>query len=251
MLHCNVGWVKRTLCPGSVIQFERNYALLMAGVRKRGRPPHPDVLTPAEWRVAKATRFGLPNREIARRMHISAEAVKFHLANIYAKLGMAGRQELLIWEGMPAPIGEAEFNTNPTEEIAMTPIIPTGFTQLFPYIFAQNARAYLDFLTEGLDGEIVDIHASDDGIVRNAHIRFGDTTIMVSEATDEQKASQGTYYLYVTDADAAMANALEAGGREIMPAGFRPYGERQGGVRDIQGNVWWLSQRLAPGGYGT
>ena len=33
--------------------------------RGRGRPPHADILTPAEWRVAEAVRHGLSNPEIA------------------------------------------------------------------------------------------------------------------------------------------------------------------------------------------
>ena len=28
-----------------------------------------------------------------------------------------------------------------------------------------------------------------------------------------------------------------------------PYGDRQGGVRDAHGNVWWISQRLVDAPY--
>jgi PhnB protein len=28
-----------------------------------------------------------------------------------------------------------------------------------------------------------------------------------------------------------------------------PYNDRQGGVADPSGNIWWLSQRLVPGPY--
>jgi len=215
--------------------------------RKRGRPAHPDILTLGEWRVARAVRYGMTNRQIALRQGISIEAVKFHLGNILLKLGMSKRQELLGWPGMPADINPSQ------EEPAMTSTqglhIPPGFTRVFPYIFVGNAGAYLDFLANGLGGEIIDVHAAPDGAIRNAHIRFGDTTIMVSEAGAGQPASSATLYLYVADADLAMARALAAGGAEVSPVGFRPYGERQGGVRDPSGNVWWLSQRLAPGPY--
>jgi uncharacterized glyoxalase superfamily protein PhnB len=127
--------------------------------------------------------------------------------------------------------------------------IPPGFTTLFPYIFATDAPAYLDFLADGLGGEIIGVHRSPDGIVRNAHIRFGDTTIMASEAVDGREPSRGTHYLYVPDADAAMARAVAAGGVETMAVAEMPYGERQGGVTDPSGNIWWLSQRLSAGPY--
>lgn len=66
----------------------------------RGRPPHGDVLTPAEWAVAEAVRHGLTNRAIAARQGVSLDAVKFHVANALAKLGMASRKELKQWDGV-------------------------------------------------------------------------------------------------------------------------------------------------------
>lgn len=221
----------------------------MSAPRTRGRPRHPDVLTPGEWRVASAARYGMTNRQIAERIGVGVEAVKFHLANILLKLGLAHRKELLRWTGMPAnphrATEEARALTAPDRPLH----VPPGFTRLFPYIFVEGARAYLAFLKAGLGGEIVDVHTSPDGIVRNAHIRFGDATIMVSEAGGGMDATRGTFYLYVEDADRAMERALEAGGEQVSAVDFRPYGERQGGVRDPSGNIWWLSQRLAPGGY--
>ncbi|MBC9031093.1 VOC family protein [Sphingomonas sp. JC676] len=127
--------------------------------------------------------------------------------------------------------------------------IPPGFTTLFPYFFVDGARAYLDFLADGLGGEIAGVHASPDGIVRNAQVRFGDTTIMVSEAGEGREATRGTYYLYVANADAAMARGVAAGGTQLGEIGDRDYGDRQGGLADPAGNIWWLSQRLSPGPY--
>lgn len=65
-----------------------------------GRPPHPDVLTPAEWRVVEAVRHGFTNRQIAERRGISLDAVKYHVANALAKLGFAGRSQLRRWNGV-------------------------------------------------------------------------------------------------------------------------------------------------------
>ncbi|MBW8749683.1 MAG: hypothetical protein JF584_19435, partial [Acidobacteria bacterium] len=47
---------------------------------KRGRPPHDDLLTRAEWRVVEAVRHGMSNRDIAARRGISLDAVKYHVA---------------------------------------------------------------------------------------------------------------------------------------------------------------------------
>lgn len=66
----------------------------------RGRPPFPDVLTPAEWRVAEAVRHGLTNRQIAERQGVSLDAVKFHVTNVLQKLSLSNRRALRHWSGV-------------------------------------------------------------------------------------------------------------------------------------------------------
>ncbi len=66
----------------------------------RGRPVHPDVLTPAEWRVADGIRHGLTNRTIATGLGVTPEAVKFHVSNILAKLALPDRRALQRWPGV-------------------------------------------------------------------------------------------------------------------------------------------------------
>jgi DNA-binding CsgD family transcriptional regulator/catechol 2,3-dioxygenase-like lactoylglutathione lyase family enzyme len=69
---------------------------------RRGRPPHADVLTPAEWRVVHAVQHGLSYAEIAARLHVSRDAVKFHVTNAVAKLGVGDRRGLRRWFRAPA-----------------------------------------------------------------------------------------------------------------------------------------------------
>src|SRR5688572_430128 len=69
--------------------------------RPRGRPPHADVLTPAEWRVVNAVRHGMSNPQISRRLNVSLDAVKFHVSNAVEKLGLRNRTALKHWSGAP------------------------------------------------------------------------------------------------------------------------------------------------------
>ena len=73
----------------------------MVARRRRGRAPHPDVLTPAEWRVLGSIRHGLSRRAVAERLGISENAVKYHVANITTKLGVFGMAALRHWPGYP------------------------------------------------------------------------------------------------------------------------------------------------------
>jgi len=73
----------------------------MASRSRRGRPPHDDVLTPAEWRTVHAVKDGMTSRQIAERRGISIDAVKYHVANALAKLDIANRKELRQWHRAP------------------------------------------------------------------------------------------------------------------------------------------------------
>ena len=69
----------------------------MASGKRRGRPPHDDILTPGEWKTTHAVQHGMTSREIAERRGISRDAVKFHIGNVLGKLGLSGRKALRQW----------------------------------------------------------------------------------------------------------------------------------------------------------
>lgn len=55
--------------------------------------PEAALLTPSEQRVLEALARGLSNKEIARDLWLTPQTVKFHLTNIYRRLGVANRTE--------------------------------------------------------------------------------------------------------------------------------------------------------------
>jgi DNA-binding NarL/FixJ family response regulator len=54
------------------------------------------ALTGREREVVRMIAAGLRNRDIGERLSISENTVKVHLHNIYEKLGVEGRMELLL-----------------------------------------------------------------------------------------------------------------------------------------------------------
>ncbi|MGI9431330.1 MAG: VOC family protein [Myxococcota bacterium] len=76
------------------------------------------------------------------------------------------------------------------------------------------------------------------------HLEFqiGDS-VLVMELADPPHASgmPGSTYVYVPDVDASHAAALAAGASEVSAPEAKPYGERQSGVRDEYGNIWWIA----------
>ena len=63
-------------------------------------PPARDagrVLTPRETEIVQMVAQGLRNRSIGERLSISEGTVKIHLHNIYEKVKVSGRLELVLW----------------------------------------------------------------------------------------------------------------------------------------------------------
>ena len=127
--------------------------------------------------------------------------------------------------------------------------VPEGFSSVTPYFFVADAAGFIAFLVDGLGGLEIVRSLRPDGKIANAQVALGNCTVMVSEASEQYPPMPASCYLYVEDADAAVARALARGATLEMPVGNMPYGDRQGGIRDPSGNLWWVSQRLASGGY--
>jgi PhnB protein len=126
--------------------------------------------------------------------------------------------------------------------------IPPGFNTVTPYFFVENAGRLLTFLVYGLGGTEILRHMNGERVA-NAQVVLGTSTVMVSEASASFPAMPGSYYIYVENADESMNRALGAGATKIMDVSDMPYKDRQGGVRDPCGNIWWISKRLVEGPY--
>jgi DNA-binding CsgD family transcriptional regulator len=53
-------------------------------------------LSPREAEVLECAALGLTNLQIAKRLEVTVHAVKFHLASVYRKLGVANRTEAVV-----------------------------------------------------------------------------------------------------------------------------------------------------------
>ena len=82
--------------------------LSAAGARRR-REPDDSALTPQELRVAAAVQRGASSRDIAADLFLSPKTVEFHLRQIYRKLGVHSRTQLI------AALAEPAERTQPTD----------------------------------------------------------------------------------------------------------------------------------------
>jgi PhnB protein len=122
--------------------------------------------------------------------------------------------------------------------------MPPGFATVTPYFFVSDAEHFVEFLVNAFGGIEILRSLRPDGRIANSQVRIGSATIMVSEAGGSYPPMPTACYLYVDNADAAMERALDAGGVLEMEVTDMPYGDRQSGIRDPHGNIWWISQRM-------
>ncbi|TFW12958.1 VOC family protein [Brevundimonas intermedia] len=122
--------------------------------------------------------------------------------------------------------------------------IPKGFAGVSPYLFVADASDYIRFLQDAFGAAELGRSLTPDGRIANAQVQLSGTTLMISEASDGFPPSRSALYLYVDDADATTDRAVQAGAELIMEPSDMPYGDRQSGVRDPAGTIWWISQRL-------
>jgi DNA-binding NarL/FixJ family response regulator len=71
------------------------YRSVQAETPSRKGPAQEAGLTPSEQRVLEALSRGLSNKEIAAELWLTQQTVKFHLTNIYRRLGVSNRTEAM------------------------------------------------------------------------------------------------------------------------------------------------------------
>ena len=165
--------------------------------KRRGRPPHNDLLTPAEWRTVNAVRHGLTNQQIADRRGISLDAVKYHVANAIPKLGVKNRKALKLWAGSHK---DSYLNTEEPEMNDDTKYFGVGQISRSVADIEAAECWYRDML--GLD------HLYTFGDL--AFFDCGGTRLMLSQAEDKPD-NESIVYFRVPDINAAHKRLTDAG----------------------------------------
>lgn len=121
------------------------------------------------------------------------------------------------------------------------PYKPDGYNSASPYLIVNDAEAAIEFLKHVFSGTELRRHDRPDGRIAHAEVRIDDTVIMLGEAVDGWPAQPSQIHVYVADVDAAYQRALEAGAESIQAPEKRDDPDRRSGVKDPEGNSWWIA----------
>jgi PhnB protein len=126
--------------------------------------------------------------------------------------------------------------------------VPEGFRTITPHVTVKGAAEYVEFLKRAFGAEERDRMPGPDGRLMHAEVRIGDSVLMLSDHFPEfggPPIAEGYWpvvlHLYVPDADALFARAVEAGCQVTMPLADQFWGDRYGQVKDPSGFNWAIA----------
>lgn len=118
--------------------------------------------------------------------------------------------------------------------------IPTQYQTVIPYLLVSNGLDFLEFMQNLFNAEIVNKQMHNEKALMHAELKVGNATIMCGEAGGDWEPLTASLFVYVENADASYAKAMELGCTSIMGLSDQSYG-RTCGVKDIFENVWWIT----------
>jgi PhnB protein len=129
--------------------------------------------------------------------------------------------------------------------------IPEGFRTVTPNLVVEGGAEAIEFYERAF-GASVEARLEAGGMLVHAALRIGDSLVTLCDAMpshgmvapDKEAPVSAFMTLYVEDADALHAQAIEAGAAAINPIVDHVHGDRAGSVRDPFGHRWAIATHI-------
>ncbi len=119
----------------------------------------------------------------------------------------------------------------------------TVYNTITPYLTVRGAEQLVDFVKNVFDGvELFRATGSAGGL--HAEVMVGNSKLMIG-GYDTVEEMPTALHLYVPNADEIYQRALDAGATSLEEPVDQFYGDREAGVKDPTGNVWWIATHQA------
>jgi PhnB protein len=119
-----------------------------------------------------------------------------------------------------------------------------NFPNIAPYFLIKGAPQFIDFLVSAFEGTERIRVPRPDGSIMHGEVAIGNSVIELGDANEQYPQRVMTTHLYVPDAHATYARALDAGATSIFaPTDEHPSGDLWGAAKDPFGNTWYIATR--------
>ena len=122
--------------------------------------------------------------------------------------------------------------------------IPDGYHSVTPYLIIPGLAKLIEFMKQAFGAVEIERMEGPGGRIMHAEVRIGDSMIMMGEPMGEWAPMPTMLYLYMNDCDAAYRRAIQAGATSAQEPANQFYGDRNAGVKDSSGNLWWIATHV-------
>ncbi|HEX2032615.1 MAG TPA: VOC family protein [Chloroflexota bacterium] len=124
--------------------------------------------------------------------------------------------------------------------------VPPRYSRVDPWVISPDTDAEIAFLAQVFDAtETPGSRMLDpEGRIGHVEVEIGGSVIMLFDAYPEWPATPAHLRVYVADVHRTFERALQAGARAVTKPTQLAFGERVARVRDPQGHLWWIHERV-------
>jgi PhnB protein len=122
--------------------------------------------------------------------------------------------------------------------------IPAGYHTLTPACTLRGAARAIELYQRVFGAKQLVRLDAPDGSVAHAELEFGDSRLMIGEASDAFPPHGARLMMYLPDCDAVFRRAVEAGFTVKQPLQVQFWGDRTGRLVDAFGNEWYLATHV-------
>ena len=128
--------------------------------------------------------------------------------------------------------------------------IPEGLHTVTPHLVVKNAAAAIEFYKKAFGAQERSRFEMPGGRIGHAELKIGDSVIFLADEMPSPGATQSpqsvgtstcTLNIYVDDVDKLFEQAVNAGGKSVMPVADMFWGDRYGTITDPFGHVWSIA----------
>ena len=124
--------------------------------------------------------------------------------------------------------------------------VPPRYSRVNPWVISRDTDDEVRFLTSvfGASETPKSRMLDPDGDIAHVEVELGDTVIMLFDAKPGWPPTPAHLRIYVHDVAETVERAVAAGARVVTRPTPLPFGETIARVRDPQGHLWWLHERI-------
>jgi PhnB protein len=125
-------------------------------------------------------------------------------------------------------------------------VVPSGYSRVDPWVISRDTDAEIEFLRRAFgarerpNSRVLNA----DGTIGHVEAELAGSVVLMFDAQPGWPDLPAHLRVYVDDVQATVDNAVAAGARVVTRPTELAFGERVARVRDPQGHLWWIHERV-------